>query len=217
MGHGFPYFAVATRILFDMDKAYPRFIFSAIRALSDEEADDVIAMRDDPRTKRITDEAVEFLDSTGEPAAEQAPPVATSLFEQGFQQTVTQQVAPVQEQKPVQAPQEAAGTPAPARRKKAAQTPSQPQQTPVQQAEVPHDPVTGEVVDDEEAALLRQMEQLRARKAAQAAAAAKPAPAAPKPAPAPAPAQQVEDAEYEEGDEDEDEDFESMLDKLVSK
>ncbi len=214
MGHGFPYFAVATRILFDMDKAFPRFIFSAIRALSDEEADDVLAMRDDPRTKRITDEAVEFLDSgESEAPAQQAPPPAKSMFEQPPGQPVTPKVTPApQMQNPVQAPAEAAATPVPARRKKAAQTPSQPQQTPIQQPGVPpHDPVTGEVVEDEEEKALRLLAEARARKAA----AAKPAPA-----PAPAPvvaAPQIEDAEYDEEEGEEEEDFEAMLDGLVGK
>lgn len=231
MGHGFPYFAVATRILFDMEKAYPRFIFSAIRALTDGEADDVLAMRDDPRTKRITDEAVEFLDGPADPEPQQAPP--TSMFEQPLgappKAMATQQVTQPQTQSPVQAPEQAAGTPAPARRRKAAQTPSQPQQTPVQQATPPHDPQTGEILDDEEAALLRQMEALKARKAAAAqgagqgnvaaafGATTQAAPqqtrAAPKPQPAPV-QQQVEDAEYEEEGE-EDDDFEAMLDGLV--
>jgi len=214
-GHGFPYFAVATRILFDMEKAFPRFIFSAIRALSDEEADDVLAMREDPRTKRITEEAVEFLDNAGEAPAPQAPPVAKSIFEQqpGVA-PATQQVTP-QAPSPVQAPVEAPATPAPARRKKAAQTPSEPQQTPVQQPLPIHDPVTGEV--DEEAELMAKLAEAKARKAAAAAAAAAqaataaaptPAPAAPKPAKAAPPPPPADD-------EDEDEDFESMLDGLV--
>lgn len=193
LGHGFPYFAVATRIMFDMEKAYPRFTFSAIRALTDEEADDVIAMRDDPRTKRITDEAVEFLDQPEAPV-EQAPPVATSLFEQP-----TQQVATPFEQ-PAQAPEPAPATPVRAKRTKAASEAPKAPAAPVQQATVPHDPETGEVVDDEEAELMRRMAELKAKKAA---AATKPAPA---PAPAPVEAEVV----------DEDDDFESLLDDLVN-
>lgn len=187
MGHGFHYAAVATRIQFDMDKAYPKFTFSAIRALTDEEADDVIAMRDDPRTKRITDEAVEFLDqaaSADEPEA--APPVATSIFEQPPTQKVTQT--------PVQAEEPAPATPARRRAPKAAPAPAE--------AVPAHDPETGEV--DEEAELERQMAELLAKKAAAAKAKAAPAPA-PKPAPAPAPvAEEVDD------------DFESLLDGLVT-
>lgn len=219
MGHGFPYFGVATRILFDMEKAYPRFIFSAIRALTDAEADDVIEMRDDPRTKRITDEAVEFLDGPADAPAEQAPPVAKGIFEQPpGAPPVTQQVvqpAPQQAatQSPVQAPVEAPATPAPARRKKAAQTPSEPQQAAPQQATLPlHDPETGEI--DEEAELMAKLAAAKARKAAAAAQAAAPAPApAPvkqKAAPPPPPVAEDED----EGEEDDD--FENMLDNLVN-
>lgn len=215
MGHGFPYFAVATRILFDMEKAYPRFMFSAIRALTDQEADDVLAMRDDPRTKRITDEAVEFLDGPAEAPAEQAPPVAKSIFEQPPgavpQAMATQQVTQPQTQSPVQAPEAAPATPAPARRKKAAQTPSEPQQAAAQQAPLPlHDPETGEI--DEEAELMAKLEAAKARKAAAAAQAAAPAPAPVKQKAAPPPPPPAEDED--EGEEDDD--FESMLDGLVN-
>lgn len=215
MGHGFPYFAVATRILFDMEKAYPRFMFSAIRALTDQEADDVLAMRDDPRTKRITDEAVEFLDGPAEAPAEQAPPVAKGVFEQPPgavpQAMATQQVTQPQTQSPVQAPEAAPATPAPARRKKAAQTPSEPQQAAAQQAPLPlHDPETGEI--DEEAELMAKLEAAKARKAAAAAQAAAPASAPVKQKAAPPPPPPAEDED--EGEEDDD--FESMLDGLVN-
>jgi len=193
MGHGFHYAAVATRIMFDMDKAYPKFTFSAIRALTDEEADDVIAMRDDPRTKRITDEAVEFLDAApSADAPEAAPPVATSIFEQPPTQKVTPAKAP---EPPVEAQE--APAPAPARRRAPKAAPEAPAPVPA------HDPETGEIVeDDEEALLLKQLAAAKAKKAAAAQAAA-----APKPAPKPAPAPVAEEV---------DDDFESMLDGLVN-
>jgi hypothetical protein len=50
---GYPLEAVATRIAFDTKEAYPKFVFSAIRPLTDAEADQVLALRNDPRVTRI--------------------------------------------------------------------------------------------------------------------------------------------------------------------
>lgn len=57
--YGFPYFAIGTRISFDLAEAFPKFVFSAIRPLTDAEAAKVLEMRDDPRVQRILNEAVE--------------------------------------------------------------------------------------------------------------------------------------------------------------
>ena len=57
--YGFPYFAIGTRISFDMAEAFPKFVFNAIRPLTDAEAAKVLELRDDPRVQRILNEAVE--------------------------------------------------------------------------------------------------------------------------------------------------------------
>jgi len=51
-----PYCAVGVKISFDPSQAYPKFVFQAIRTLDDEEADVVLALRDDPQVKRIVSE-----------------------------------------------------------------------------------------------------------------------------------------------------------------
>jgi hypothetical protein len=57
--YGYPYYAVATRIAFDVNEAYPKFVFTAIRPLTDAEAEVVLDMRDDPRVNSILSESVE--------------------------------------------------------------------------------------------------------------------------------------------------------------
>jgi hypothetical protein len=54
-----PYYAVATRLSFDINEAYPKFVFGAIRPLTEDEAVKVVTLRDDPRVSRILAEAVE--------------------------------------------------------------------------------------------------------------------------------------------------------------
>ena len=61
---GYPLEAVATRIAFDTKEAYPKFVFSAIRPLTDAEADQVLALRNDPRVTRILAEIGEGSTST---------------------------------------------------------------------------------------------------------------------------------------------------------
>lgn len=53
---GLPYCAVAVKISFDVNESYPKFVFQGIRTLTDEEADVVLELRDDPQTKRIVSE-----------------------------------------------------------------------------------------------------------------------------------------------------------------
>lgn len=73
---GYPAAGVATRVSFDTAEAYPKFKFSPIRALTDEEVDMVLALREDARVGRILSEAAEPLALTA-PAQE-----ATPQFEQ---------------------------------------------------------------------------------------------------------------------------------------
>lgn len=75
---GYPIEAVGTRIAFDTKEAYPKLLFSAIRPLKDEEADKVLALREDIRVARILAEGSEHV------AAAPALPAPTpqSVFEQ---------------------------------------------------------------------------------------------------------------------------------------
>lgn len=76
---GYPYFAIATRISFDTNEAYPKFLFNAIRPLSDDEADVVIGWQESNAVQRILSES-EFAGSIAggspahhEPVFEQQP------------------------------------------------------------------------------------------------------------------------------------------------
>lgn len=71
-GLGYPLFLIGTRIRFDLDAAYPKLIFSAIRPLTDDEAVQVRALRDDPQVARI----LNTMDEAGEPVTQE------SAFEQ---------------------------------------------------------------------------------------------------------------------------------------
>lgn len=51
--HQFPYYAVATKIKFDVKEAYPKFVFEAIRPLTEEEAAQVITLQSDPRVHQL--------------------------------------------------------------------------------------------------------------------------------------------------------------------
>ena len=53
---GLPYCAVGVKIAFDPEQAYPKFIFSGVRTLTDEEADVILELRDSPQVKRIVSE-----------------------------------------------------------------------------------------------------------------------------------------------------------------
>lgn len=74
---GYPYNSVAVRIGFDVAEAYPKFVFSAIRPLTDAEADVVLEMQNDPQVGRILAEGSEHV----VPAAVAAPALE-SVFEQ---------------------------------------------------------------------------------------------------------------------------------------
>jgi hypothetical protein len=63
---GYPYYSYVTRIGFDADAAYPRFVLSAQRALTDEEAQVVDELRIDPRTERIIAEANNYTEDMDE-------------------------------------------------------------------------------------------------------------------------------------------------------
>jgi hypothetical protein len=56
---GYPYFSIGVRIAFDPKESYPKFTFSAIRPLTDAEADLVLQMRDSAQVNRILAEGSE--------------------------------------------------------------------------------------------------------------------------------------------------------------
>lgn len=141
-GLGFPYFAIGTRIAFDTKEAYPKFVFSAIRTLTDEEVAQVIALRDDPQVARILNEAVEAVHA--EPEGSKADEVAAA-FEQPPVQAAAVQEAPK--------PATRAQAPNPAARSNV--TPLPTAKAPPTPATVPaHNPETGEI-DEEVPAFLK--------------------------------------------------------------
>lgn len=122
--YGYQYFAVAVRIAFDVQEAFPKFVFTAMRPLTDAEAAIVLEHRESQQVKNILNESVEI--AQHEPA--QALP--SSPFENGAppaqSQPATAQtaqpVAPAQTgQAPAPqqtvAPQPAGASPAPRKRR----------------------------------------------------------------------------------------------------
>ena len=75
---GYPYNSIGVRIAFDTKEAYPKFVFTAIRPLTDEEAKKVIAYQTDPRVARILNESAEY----ASPADEAPKPSLADVFEQ---------------------------------------------------------------------------------------------------------------------------------------
>lgn len=85
---GYPIFSVGTKISFDPAESYPKFVFSALRPLTDDEAEIVIALRDSHSVQRILSEN-EFA-APAEPATqqgffEQAPDVGVNTKSVGEQ------------------------------------------------------------------------------------------------------------------------------------
>lgn len=103
-------FSVGTRIKFDLEVAYPKFLLSPVRALTEEEAEYVLALREDPRTLRILNESLEYdasivpNGSTPEEQAEedaynqlvQAPPTAAPRAPAPAMRPVVQPAQPAQ-------------------------------------------------------------------------------------------------------------------------
>lgn len=136
----YPVQAVAVRIAFDPAESYPKFKFGAIRPLSDDEADEVLEMMNDPQVGRVLAEGSEH---AGQPVAAPAP---ESVFEQPPAAPVTNKVMQ-------QAPALAAPAPAPVQEAAPAQKrdykkkPAAPAPAPV--APVEEDQPTGSSFDDE--------------------------------------------------------------------
>jgi len=75
---GYPYNSIGVRISFDTKEAYPKFVFSAIRPLTDEEAKKVVAYQTDPRVSRLLNESSDYSNTPAEPVA----PALDAVFEQ---------------------------------------------------------------------------------------------------------------------------------------
>lgn len=56
--HGYPYNAFVTKIAFDPNEGYPKFVFTAVRPLNDTEAAKVLEWYKDEKTQRILSEEV---------------------------------------------------------------------------------------------------------------------------------------------------------------
>lgn len=107
-GMGYPLFAIGVRVAFDINSEYQKLVYSAIRPLTEAEAQKVLALRDDPRVARILD--------AGETAGGAEP---AAVPEQVFEQPTPAAAPPtpaaaVQPAKPAAAPRKAtpAATPA---------------------------------------------------------------------------------------------------------
>lgn len=74
---GYPYFSVGTKISFDQNESYPKFIFKGLRPLTDDEADVVMGLRDSHTVERIMAESEYGAPATSNPAKDEEP-----LFEQ---------------------------------------------------------------------------------------------------------------------------------------
>jgi len=67
---GYPYFTMGIKISFDPKESYPKFQFAAIRPLTEQEAQIVVQLRDDPRTMRVVNESTSVATPVG---AQNAP------------------------------------------------------------------------------------------------------------------------------------------------
>lgn len=84
-GFNYPYFAAATRIAFDVNEAFPKFVFSAIRPLNEAEAAQVLELREDRRVSTVLAETPAT--ATAGAAEATAKEVPKSPFEQGGEVT----------------------------------------------------------------------------------------------------------------------------------
>jgi hypothetical protein len=69
--NGYPYQSYGLKISFDVNEAYPKFVYSAIRPLTNEEAQKIIALQDDPRINSILAESADLAPTKAAAPAEQ--------------------------------------------------------------------------------------------------------------------------------------------------
>ena len=117
---GYPYYGIGTRISFDPKESFPKFVFGAIRPLSDAEADKVITLRDSAIVGRILAEADQPQANAAAPQAKptlqfEQPPAQPAPAPAPAPQVQSPPTQPVQPAPPVQqaAPQPVQTTPAP--------------------------------------------------------------------------------------------------------
>lgn len=68
-----PYYAAATRISFDPKEAFPKFVFTAMRPLTDAEAKKIMALRDDKRVTTVLNEALDIRGAAPAPEQDEVP------------------------------------------------------------------------------------------------------------------------------------------------
>lgn len=76
----YPYYAAVTRIAFDPNEAYPKFVFNAVRPLTDAEAAKIVKLRDDKRVATVLSETAASVAAGA--VGEEKKSVASSPFEQ---------------------------------------------------------------------------------------------------------------------------------------
>lgn len=101
--YGYPYFGVGTKISFDPNEPYPKFVITPIRPLTDEEAKRILELRNGEEVKRILNTAVENV--THEPAQDAQEDV--------FAKALGQKAEPKPEPKPEPKAEEPAPKPKP--------------------------------------------------------------------------------------------------------
>ncbi len=112
---GYPYFGVATRLRFDIKEAFPKLVFSAIRLLTQEEAEYILSVRKDPQTIRILNEEPEAhsAGTEGEKSALfEQPPTAPAAAPAAAKPAPAS--APAAKPAPASVPRAAAPVPVPA-------------------------------------------------------------------------------------------------------
>jgi hypothetical protein len=77
--YGYPYYEVATRISFDVQESFPKFVFSAIKPLDEKDVKFVSELRTDKRVTQLLNEAVE---QKSAPVEEAGSDVPSSPFEE---------------------------------------------------------------------------------------------------------------------------------------
>lgn len=68
---GYPYYSIATKIAFDPQESYPKFVFSALRPLNDAEGKIVMGLRDSHTVQRVLSENDFVAPAGATPAADQ--------------------------------------------------------------------------------------------------------------------------------------------------
>jgi hypothetical protein len=84
----YPYCSFITRVSFDATSEYPKFIYNEVRLLNDQEADAVLALREDPQTLRIIGDPTVAIPNPTQPVLAAPLPQAAPV------QVPTVQVAP---------------------------------------------------------------------------------------------------------------------------